>query len=111
MKGKNIKVYILNLFIIKLIEKSVNFLRLVALCQSLMSLSEKHKDEIKLFDQSVLFYSQINDLIEGGYITKLNKNEQNINKWKLQWNVDSFSIKDLCKKINIKFEDFLKFQS
>lgn len=92
----------------------VSFPRLLALTQSLMSTCTKnlYEKEIQLFDQSVMFYSQIGDLMEKGYLKKVSpKTELNINKLKFGCNVDSGIIKMICEKINVTYEEFLNFEN
>ena len=101
--------------------KGVAFLRLVALSQSLISilgnsknennLADKNyyydfKKEKQLYDQSLGFYNQINDLVEEGLMSRVNSKDLEPNKMKFLCNVERNAITGLCQKIEMKFGDF-----
>lgn len=89
-------------------QKNVGFIRLIALSQSLMSLNSKNLKEIDFFDQSLDFYSQLNNLVEEGYITRISQQtgDFEINKTKFICNVEKGVVERICEKLEIKFEEF-----
>ena len=89
----------------------IRFNRLLALTQSMISVIFEDFPEIQQFDQSIDFYSQVNMLVEMGYITKFSLANNEFEKIKFSCNLDFDTISALCKVHNIRLQDFLYQES
>ena len=87
--------------------KALGLLRLVALTQSLLSLIEDYQKLTREYDENLMFYNQINDLVEEGFLTKTVVKDLEPSKIKFLCNVEKNGIMALCKKLNLKFFELL----